>query len=201
MRIMPKIDLKKELKTFYTAPKKPELVDVPPMNFLMIEGKGDPNREEFQQAMGALYSVAYALKFNAKKAGKDFTVMPPEGLFWTKDMSHFNPEDKTAWEWTLMISQPEFIAEEMFRSALEEARKKKDLAVEPRLEAFHEGLSAQIMHIGPYAAEAANIEILHNFIRENGYQFNGRHHEIYLSDPRRAAPEKMKTIIRQPVKK
>ncbi len=150
--------------------------------------------------MEALYSVSYALKFKAKKAGKDFTVMPPECLFWAEDMSSFVLEDKNAWEWMLMIAQPEFIAEEMFRSALEEARKKKDLAVEPRLEAFHEGLSAQIMHIGPYAAEAASIETLHNFIHENGYQFNGRHHEIYLNDPRRAAPEKMKTIIRQPVK-
>ncbi len=198
---MPKIDLKKELKTFYTAPKKPELVDVLPMNFLMIDGQGDPNREEFQQAMEALYSVAYTLKFKAKKAGKDFTVMPPEGLFWTEDMSHFNPEDKTAWEWTLMIVQPGFITEEMFHEALEQARKKKDLTKEPRLEAFHEGLSAQIMHIGPYVAEAATIKMLHDFIHENGYQFNGHHHEIYLSDPRRAAPEKMKTIIRQPVKR
>lgn len=198
---MPKIDLKKELKTLYTAPKNPELVDAPPMNFLMVDGKGDPNRKEFQQAMEALYSVAYALKFKAKKAGKDFTVMPPEGLFWTEDMSHFSPEDKTAWKWTLMIVQPGFITEEMFWSALEEARKKKGLAVEPKFEAFHEGLSAQIMHIGPYAAEATTIRMLHDFIREKGYQLNGRHHEIYLSDPRRAAPEKMKTLIRQPVKK
>ncbi len=89
----------------------------------------------------------------------------------------------------------------MFRSALEETRKKKGLAVEPRFEAFHEGLSVQIMHTGPYVAEAATIKMLHDFIHENGYQFNGRHHEIYLSDPRRAAPEKMKTIIRQPVKR
>lgn len=198
---MSKIDLKKELKTFYTAPKKPELVDVPPMNFLMVAGHGDPNAGEFQQAMEALFSVSYALKFKAKKIDKDYAVMPPEGLFWAEDMSSFVLGDKNAWEWTLMIAQPEFITEEMFWSALEETRKKKGLTTEPRFESYHEGLSAQIMHIGPYGDEATTIKILHDFIRENGYQFNGKHHEIYLSDPRRAAPEKMKTIIRQPVKK
>lgn len=198
---MSKIDLKKELKTFYTASKKPELVDVPPMNFLMVTGQGDPNAGEFQQAMEALFSVSYALKFKAKKIDKDYAVMPPEGLFWAEDMSSFAQGDKNAWEWTLMIAQPEFITEEMFWSALEETRKKKGLTAEPRFESYHEGLSAQIMHIGPYGDEATTIKILHDFIRENGYQFNGKHHEIYLSDPRRAAPEKMKTIIRQPVKK
>jgi hypothetical protein len=198
---MTRIDLKKELKTFYTAPKKPELVDVPPMNFLMVTGQGDPNAGEFQQAMEALFSVSYALKFKAKKIDKDYTVMPPEGLFWAEDMSSFALGDKNAWEWTLMIAQPEFITEEMFWSALEETRKKKGLKAEPRFESYHEGLSAQIMHIGPYGDEATTIKMLHDFIRENGYQLNGKHHEIYLSDPRRAAPEKMKTIIRQPVKK
>lgn len=198
---MPKIDLKKELKTFYTAPKKPELVDVPLMNYLLVDGQGDPNGEEFRQAMEALYSVSYTLKFMAKKAGNDYTVMPPEGLFWAEDMNSFAIGDKNAWKWTLMIAQPEFITEEMFLEALGETRKKKGLAVEPRFEPYHEGLSAQIMHIGPYAQEAATIKMLHEFIKENGYQFNGRHHEIYLSDPRRSALEKIKTIIRQPVKK
>jgi hypothetical protein len=167
----------------------------------MVNGQGDPNAGELQHAMDALFSVSYALKFKAKKAGKDYAVMPPEGLFWAEDMNSFALGDKNAWEWTLMIAQPEFITEEMFWSALEETRKKKGLTAEPRFEAFHEGLSAQIMHIGPYGDEATTIKILHDFIRENGYQFNGKHHEIYLSDPRRAAPEKMKTIIRQPVKK
>ncbi len=198
---MAKIDLKAKLKHLYSASaKKPELVEVMPMNYLMIDGFGDPNAAEFQQAMEALYAVSYAIKFKAKKAGDDFTVMPPESLFWSDDPQSFCLGAKDAWKWTLMVAQPAFVSGELVQGALREAEQKKGLKVEPRFEALGEGTCAQIMHIGPYSEEYTTIKMLHDFIHENGYDFNGKHHEIYLSDPRRAKPEKMKTIIRQPVK-
>ncbi len=199
---MPKIDLKKDLKHLYSASaKNVETLDVHEMKYLMTDGSGDPNGPEFQAAVEALYSASYGIKFNAKKAGNDFTVMPLEGLFWMDDMSSFSAEDKDAWKWTLMILQPDFISKEMAQMAIDAAKEKKDLKLSPRFEAYHEGLSAQIMHIGPYSEEAPKIKMLHDFIRENGYALQGKHHEIYLSDPRRSAPEKMKTIIRQPMNK
>lgn len=199
---MPKIDLKKDLKHLYMASaKNVEIVDIPEMKYLMIDGSGDPNGPEFQTAVEALYSASYGIKFNAKKTGNDYTVMPLEGLFWSDDMSSFSLGNKNAWKWTLMIVQPDFISEEMVQKAIETAKEKKGLKLMPRFEAYHEGLSAQIMHIGPYSAEEPKIRMLHDFVRENGYELQGRHHEIYLSDPRRAAPERLKTIIRQPIKK
>ncbi len=184
--------------------KEVVIVDVPRMNFLMIDGVGDPNKaQEFKDAVEALYSVSYALKFMVKK-GKtaiDYSVMPLEGLWWVDDMSKFSTEDKDAWKWTVMIMQPEFVTKDLFKKALEQVGKKKNLLAlsKMRFEGFHGGLSAQIMHIGPYSAEGPTIKKLHNFIREKGYELRGRHHEIYLSDPRKSAPEKMKTIIRQPI--
>jgi len=202
---MPKIDFKKELKHLYNpSAKEVVIVDVPRMNFLMIDGAGDPNKaQEFKDAVEALYSVSYALKFMVKK-GKttiDYSVMPLEGLWWVDDMSKFGMEDKDAWKWTVMIMQPEFVTKDMFKKALEQVGKKKNLLAlsKMKFEDFHEGLSAQIMHIGPYSAEGPTIKKLHNFIREKGYELRGRHHEIYLSDPRKSAPEKMKTIIRKPI--
>ena len=199
---MVKIDLKKELKHLYSASaKEPQLVDVIPLNYLMIDGAGDPNAAEFQQAMESLYAASYAIKFEAKKAGNDFTVMPPEGLFWSDDPQSFGLEARDAWKWTLMIVQPAFVTGAMAMEATQAARRKKGLKVGLRFEALLEGQSAQIMHIGPYSEESTTIKLLHGFICEKGYEFNGKHHEIYLSDPRRAKPERMRTIIRQPVKK
>lgn len=202
---MPKIDLKKEFKHLYNpSAKEVAIIDIPRMNFLMIDGVGDPNKaQEFKDAVEALYSVSYALKFMIKK-GKtaiDYSVMPLEGLWWVDDTSKFSIEDKDAWKWTVMIMQPEFVTKDLFKKALEQVGKKKNLFAlsKMRFEDFHEGLSAQIMHIGPYSAEGPTIKKLHNFIREKGYELRGRHHEIYLSDPRKSAPERMKTIIRQPV--
>lgn len=202
---MPKIDFKKELKHLYNpSAKEVVIVDVPRMNFLMIDGAGDPNKaQEFKDAVEALYSVSYALKFMVKKGRTaiDYSVMPLEGLWWVDDMSKFGMEDKDAWKWTVMIMQPEFVTKDMFKKALEQVGKKKNLLAlsKMKFEDFHEGLSAQIMHIGPYSAEGPTIKKLHNFIREKGYELRGRHHEIYLSDPRKSAPKKMKTIIRQPI--
>jgi len=197
-----KLDLMKAWKPLYTAPHdEPVIVDVPPIEFLMIDGQGSPiGSQEFQQAMEGLYGVAYTLKFAARNGplATDFRVMPSEALWWMEG-GEFRPDRPEEWKWTLMIAQPEFITEEMVAVALEEVAKKKDLPVLARLrfETFHEGLSAQIMHVGPYARVAPTIEKLLAFIHDNGHAPRGKHHEIYLSDPRRAKPEKLKTLIRQ----
>ena len=203
---MSKVDFKKELKQLYRpSTKKFEVVDVPEMQFLMIDGHGDPNTaQEYVDAIEALYAVAYALKFTSKQElGKDYVVPPSEGLWWAEDMDAFATGDKSAWDWTMMIMQPEWITPEMVAAAIEQTSKKKDLPALPklRLETYHEGLSVQIMHIGPYDAEGPTIARMHAFIAENGYELAGKHHEIYLSDPRRTAPEKMKTVVRQPIRK
>lgn len=201
---MTKIDFKKELKHLYRASaKEAVIVDVPEMNFLMIDGTGDPNTApEFQQVVEALYGVSYTLKFMIKKAqGTDYVVMPLEGLWWTEDMTEFSMEDKEAWQWTQMIMQPEYVTPDFVEQAVIQLQQKKDMPTltKLRFEPFNEGPAAQIMHLGPYCDEGPTIEKLHNFIREQGYDLTGKHHEVYLSDPRRSAPEKLKTIIRQPM--
>lgn len=202
---MPRIDLKKELRHLYSpSHKAPTFVDVPDMYFLTVNGKGDPNTaQEYRDALEALYAVSYSLKFMVKRRkAVDYVVMPLEGLWWTDDMKEFTVANKDAWKWTAMIMQPGHVTEELVQEALEQVEKKKNLPAlaKMRYKRFHEGLSAQIMHIGPYSAEGPTIERLHNFIKEKRYELRGKHHEIYLSDPRRAKPEKMKTVIRQPVK-
>ncbi|HLF25350.1 MAG TPA: GyrI-like domain-containing protein [Anaerolineae bacterium] len=202
---MTKIDFKKELKQLYNpSPKQVVAVDVPPLNFLMIDGAGDPNTARaYPQALAALYSASYTLKFMLKKgkAAIDYGVMPLEGLWWAPDMAQFSIADKGAWLWTAMIMQPDFVTEAQVREAVEQAAKKRELPAlsQIRLERYHEGLAAQIMYIGPYAAEGPTIAGIHRFIEESGHQLRGKHHEIYLSDPRRTAPEKLKTVIRQPM--
>lgn len=202
---MSKIDYKKELKHLYKpSTKKVEMVDVPRMNFLMIDGKGDPNTaQEYKDAVEALFSVSYAVKFMIKKGelAIDYGVMPLEGLWWADDMSTFSVEDKSNWKWTGMIMQPEYVTNELVKEAIEQVKKKKGLPGLPKLhfEAFTEGKAAQILHIGPFSEEGPTIEKTHQFIEKNGYERSGKHHEIYLSDFRRTAPEKLKTIIRQPI--
>ncbi len=200
-----KVDLKKQLANLYNpSTKDVAVVEVPTMPFLMIDGAGNPNTsQDYQQAVEALYAVAYALKFLLKKEqGVDYAVMPLEGLWWAPDMREFSVEHKETWLWTMMIAQPGQVIAALFERTRAQVRRKKDspTLAKQRLEEFHEGLAAQIMHLGPYAAEAPTIARLHAFIRQQGYTFDGsrqKHHEIYLSDPRRAAPEKMRTIIRQ----
>jgi hypothetical protein len=204
-----KIDFKKELKELYNPPgTKFSLVEVPAMNFVMIDGAGDPNTsQEYQEAIESLYSISYTAKFMLKKEKAiDYGVLPLEGLWWTEDMTRFSPNNKDSWKWTAMIMQPEFITEDLFKRALEQAGKKKNLPAlsNARFQSFHEGLSAQIMYTGPFADEGPTIEKMHSYIKENGYVFAGavqKHHEIYLSDFRRTAPQKLKTVIRQPVMK
>ena len=202
---MEKIDYKKELKHLYKpSAKKVEVVDVPKMNFLMIDGEGDPNKSQsFKDAIDVLYPLSYALKFMIKRGemAVDYGVLPLEGLWWADDMSTFSVENKDGWKWTLMIMQPDFVTNEMVQEAIEQVRDKKDPASLSlvRFESFEEGKAAQIMHIGPFSEEGPTVENVHSYIEESGSKRRGKHHEIYLSDIRRAAPEKWKTIIRQPM--
>ena len=174
----------------------------------MVEG--DPNTsQEYQDAIEALFPVSFAVKFiSGKENSHDYVVMPLEGLWWVENMEDFSTQDKSSWKWTAMIRQPDFIAKDMIKRAKEEVQKKKNPTALSRIkfESLHEGLSAQIMHIGPYSEEGPTIEKIHNFIEEKGYEFDGstcgeKHHEIYISDVRRTKPERLKTVIRQPIKK
>ena len=182
-------------------------MDVPPLQFLMIDGHGDPNTAPaYQQAVEALYGVSYKLKFASKRAAeKDYVVMPLEGLWWADDMETFTVRrDKSSWDWTMMIMQPPWIDAEMVAEAARQAGKSKDLPALSRLrfEPYHEGLAAQIMHVGSYDDEAPVLARMHaEFIPGHGYVENGKHHEIYLGDPRKVAPDKLKTVLRQPVRR
>ena len=204
---MDKVDLKKELKSLYgPSAKTVSALDIPPLNFLMIDGRGDPNTApEYAQAVEALYALAYTLKFKIKKgaAQVDYAVMPLEGLWWVDDMSQFSAKRKDEWQWTMMILQPEYVTTGLFAETLSEVEKKKGLSAlqKIRFESYHEGPSAQIMHIGPYAEEEPTIAKIHAFIRDCGYRLQGKHHEIYLNDPRKSAPGKLHTVIRQPFAK
>jgi len=200
---MAKIDYKKELKDLYSPSSKEVVtVTVPELNFLMIDGQGDPNSAvEYKQAIEALYNVAYKIKFSVKKtAGKDFSVMPLEGLWWTDNMSNFSVNDKSNWKWTMMIMQPELVTKALFSVALEEVQKKKTLPAldKLRFESIDEGKCAQIMHIGPFTEEGPTVDKVHKYIKEQKGNLSGKHHEIYLSNIRKADPRKWKTIIRQP---
>jgi len=201
-----KVDFKKEYKELYAPPKKFVVVDVPEMQFLMVDGHGDPNlAQEYQDAVEALYAMAYKLMFMSKKAlGKDYIVPPLEGLWWADDMATFSAaRDKSQWDWAMLIMTPDWITPEMFAEAIQQARRGKNPAAldKVRLDSYYEGTSVQIMHIGSYDDEGPTLAKMHTeFIPENGYVENGKHHEIYLNDPRRVAPEKLKTVLRQPVK-
>jgi hypothetical protein len=202
-----KIDFKKEMKHLYRPSKaKFTIVDVPEMNFLMIDGHGDPNTASaYQEALEALYGVAYTIKFTLKEDPQtdDYVVPPLEGLWWVEDMTQFSMDDKDAWSWTMMIMQPEWVTPDLVEEARAETGRKKEL---PALSAlrfapYHEGLAVQILYIGPYDEEGPTIARMHAFAEEQGYALRGKHHEIYLSDPRRTAPERRKTVIRQPIAK
>ncbi|RYP88638.1 hypothetical protein EKO23_01750 [Nocardioides guangzhouensis] len=189
----------------YRATKTPQLVEVPPLAFLCLDGHGDPNTSlAYAAAVQALYSVSYAARFAVKKAGgPEFKVAPLEGLWWAEDMGTFVTGDKSAWDWRLMIRQPDAVTGELVERLADEVsvRKSMPAARKLRLVTFEEGTAAQVLHLGPYADEGPTIARLHAFITEQGYSFDLpglRHHEIYLGDPRRSAPGKLRTIIRQP---
>lgn len=201
---MEKIDFKKELKHLY-APSTKEVVqvDVPTMNFLMVDGAGDPNTSQaYADAVEALFAVSYTVKFMVKKGSLtiDYGVMPLEGLWWTEDISKFSILEKSDWQWTSMIMQPAFVTNEMIDAAIAEVAKKKNPAAisKVRVESLTEGTCAQILHIGPFSEEGPTVEKVHQFIDARGKRI-GKHHEIYLSDIRKADPARWKTIIRQPM--
>jgi hypothetical protein len=202
---MKKIDLKKDLKALYTASAKEVVqVAVPPMRFLMVDGIGDPNTSKsYAEAIEALFSVSYTAKFIVKKGPQqiDYAVMPLEGLWWADDLSAFTTGDKAKWKWTAMIMQPDFVTKAVLDTALAEVRKKKSLpgVDRLRLEELTEGRCAQVLHIGPFSEGGPTIARLHEFIETKGVRV-GKHHEIYLSDIRRAEPSRWKTILRQPMK-
>ena len=202
---MKKIDYKKKLKHLYgPSSKKIVIVEVPPMNYFMVDGEGGPAAESYQQAIEALYGLSFTVKFDVKKGvGPDYTVMPLEGLWWAKDITAFSADRKDEWLWKMMIMQPDYVTAKHVNAATKQLREKKNpLALDKiRFDSYHEGFSVQILHIGPYDDEGPTIAQMHKFIDENGYQLHMKHHEIYLSDPRRSKPEKLKTVLRQPITK
>jgi hypothetical protein len=201
--MVPKLDLKKEYREFYNpSAKEFSVVDVPELQFLMIDGSGDPNTSQaYRESLEALYAMSYTLKFLSKAEGIDYTVMALEGLWWTDDMAEFTEADKSAWSWTSMMMQPAHLTAAHVEAAAQQVREKKDPPALDRIrfETFREGLSVQIMYFGPYADEGPTIARLHQFAADRGYRLRDKHHEIYLSDPRRSAPDKLRTVIRQPV--
>lgn len=200
---MARLELVRQWKNLYAPSAKAiSVVTAPPLNFLMVDGKGDPNvAPEYGDAVQALYALAYGLKFHIKKEqGIDYAVMPLEGLWWVDDMTRFNVRDKSAWQWTMMIVQPDFVSDALVQQVRQDVARKKALALSKiRFETFDEGLAAQIMYLGAYADEGPTIRSLHEHIRMTGHSLRGKHHEIYLGDPRKTAPAKLKTVIRQPI--
>jgi hypothetical protein len=208
---MDKLDLRKQYKHLYLpSAKQVEVVDVPPLQFAMIDGEIETGKSPgtspaFEQAMGALYGITYTLKFMSKLRKEnpiDYTVMTLEGLWWVEG-GEFDITNPANWRYTVMIMQPDHISQEMYQEALAQLRKKKpspalDLL---RFESFHEGLCIQTMHLGPYAEEMSTIAKMDAFARENGFTLHGKHHEIYMGDPRKGDPARLKTVLRHPVKK
>lgn len=197
-------DVKRELKDFY-APNNREwaLVEVPAQQFIAVSGKGNPNTApEYARAVEALYAVAYTLKFASKRAGRDFVVGPLEGLWWSPDPAVFAARAKDSWHWRMLISQPDRITDADIKEAMETALAKKKLPTIASVEheTLHEGTCAQLLHIGSYDDETPALTALHtDYLPANNLIERGHHHEIYLGDPRRTAPEKLKTVLRQPV--
>ena len=206
-------DFKKEFKEFYLPKSKPSIVDVPKMNFVAVHGTGDPNEEggAYQDALNVLYGVAYTLKMSHKTDRRiegffEYVVPPLEGFWWQEGVRGVDYGDKSSFCWISCIRLPDFVTEEDFDWAIEVAtvKKKADFS-SARFETIEEGLCVQCMHVGPYDDEPATVALMDVFASENGYELDlsdtRRHHEIYLSDARKVAPDKLKTVIRHPVRK
>jgi hypothetical protein len=196
-----KLDLKREQKEFYSAPTDRFVqVEVPQMRFLQIDGTGSPESAGYARAVEALYALSYPVKFASKHAGQDYVVCPLEGLWWSQRMESFTERAKDEWSWTMMIRQPDWISDDMVASVREKAIAKAPAAADVRLADYAEGLSVQIMHLGSFESETPTVARLHDeYLPANGLVETGHHHEIYFSDPRTSAPEKLRTLIRQPV--
>lgn len=199
---MEKTDLVKQDKEYYSAKKKPEIREFRELNFLTILGKGEPAGIEFTKAVEALYPLAYAIKKIYKQQETDFAVPKLEGLWWVKSEKNALEIPRSEWHWKLLIRMPNFVTSENFEHAKTNVIKKKGIEKinEILFEKITEGKCIQIMHIGPYSTEPETINQMKEFMIQNGLVENGLHHEIYLSDPRKTIPERMKTILRQPVK-
>lgn len=211
---MAKVDYKKQYKDIYfPSAKEPMIIDVPEMQFVMVDGVGAPEGEQYQDAVQALYGITFTIKMWPKKgktpAGYFEYVIPPlEGLWWMNNpdgtqMEGFMQEAREKWQWTSMIRQPEFVTAELFAEALAEIKEKKPNPKldEARFETFIEGLCVQIMHIGPYSEEGPTIERMHQYAHDQGYRLRDKHHEVYLGDPRKTDPKKLKTVLRHPIEK
>ncbi len=199
---MTKIDLVKEDKAYYTAKTSPQIIEFPKVSYLTIEGKGEPAGKTFTEAVQALYPLAYGVKGLCKKDGRDFAVAKLEGLWWVKSNKPALEVPREEWYWKLLIRLPDFVTSESVDKARQEVMKKKevDLLKEIKFEKITEGKCIQVLHIGPYSTEPETIEKIRKLMKENNLTENGFHYEIYLSDPRKTPPQKMKTILRQPVK-
>lgn len=198
-----KVDLYKERKADYVAPRKPVLVNIPAAAYLAVAGKGEPGGEQFSEKVGALYAAAFTTKMRLKFAGRDYAVCKLEGLWWVDG----KPEDwltfpRSEWHWKLLIRTPDFIKAKDLKQTIEDlkAKGKGARVAEVKLETIREGQCVQVLHVGPYAKETETIARMQEFAEEQGLKFHGLHHEIYLSDPRRVAPAKLKTILRHPVR-
>lgn len=200
------IDYKKD--PTYKAKQEAKSISIPPALFIKVDGEGAPSLPAFQEAIQIVYGLIYGIKFWDKQHEPPedydkFTVAPLEGIWWTKSGKDFDIKNQKDWQWTVMIRVPQFVTEEFFKKVVKEmaAKKKTDIYEKARLETIHEGLCVQIMHIGAYDKEQPSIEKMLDFAREEGYETYGRHHEIYFGDPRRTPEEKLKTILRYPIKK
>ena len=200
---MPTYDVKKERRDLYAPPRDPVVVQVPPLEFLVVDGHGDPNSSPaYREAVQALYTVSYAVRAVAKaRLGRVHTVGPLQGLWSADDLDVFRTRDKGAWDWTMMIVQPGWVTADLVEEALSAARHKRLPALELlRFQRYDEGLSVQVLHVRAYDDEGPVLERLHHgFLPARGLTPTGRHHEIYLSDPRRSAPARLRTVLRQPV--
>lgn len=197
-----KLDLTKEYKQYYSVKNPLTIVEFGKISYITIEGKGEPTGEVFTKAIEALYPLAYGVKNICKKQGHDFGVPKLEGLWWAKSNKPFLEVPRKEWCWKLLIRMPDFVTSEIVKNVKDEVFRKKGLALikEIKFEKIDEGKCVQIMHTGPYSTEQETIAKIKGFIRENNYAENGSHHEIYISDPRKTIPAKMKTILRQPIK-
>jgi hypothetical protein len=198
-----KVDYMRAMRHLYRAHEHPELVEVPALRFLMVDGHGDPDGSAtFREAVEALYALSYALKFRVKASDSiDYKVLPLEGLWWIPNARVWDFSDKSDWDWTLMIMQPEMISDDLVVEVREQVTARKKLPALDRVYAstFEEGLAAQILHVGPWTAERPTLERLYGFVREEGFIPTGKHHEIYLSDPSKVQPAKLRTIVRHAV--
>ncbi|MCY3412185.1 MAG: GyrI-like domain-containing protein [Candidatus Heimdallarchaeota archaeon] len=204
---MMKLDYKKSYPEFYKPKNSPHIINIPAMRFFMIDGKGDPNTSQlYQNAVETLYAVSYTLKMKIIKkenAEQDYVVPPLEGLWFMDDMSKWSMDNRDDWQWTMMIRIPDFTTEQQIGRAIELTREHKNPQLLDKLyvQKYDEGTVVQQMYIGAYADEGPTISKMHDYAKSGGYQLLGKHHEIYLSDPRKVAAEKLKTIIRQPISK